>query len=47
MLSFGNIFIEWSNLSQTEKTVFIILMGISVLALIGIYFYDKHKKEKS
>ena len=47
MLSFRNIFIEWSTLSQTEKLVFLILLGITVLILISFYFYDNHKNKKS
>ena len=47
MLSFGNIFIEWSTLSQTEKLVFLILLWITVLILISFYFYDNYKNKKS
>lgn len=47
MLSFGNIFIAWSTLSQTEKLVFLILLWITVLILISFYFYDNYKNKKS
>ena len=43
MLSFGGSNVDWSSLSQTDKLIFWIFLGVMLVGLVIYYFYDKHK----
>ena len=46
MFFYGGKYIEWSNLSHTERVVFIILLASMLIVSIISFLCDKYKKDK-